>query len=51
MDREVAIYCEVDGEYRFYCDICDLLRIEQFYKNDLKSGTHATNNRKRQQLN
>ena len=39
MDKE-AIYCEDDGEYRVYCDICDKLCIERFYKNHLKSHTH-----------
>ena len=42
-DTQEAIYCEDDGEYRVYCDICDLLCIEQFLKNHLKSGTHLNN--------
>ena len=36
-----AIYCENDGEYRAYCDICDILSIELFYRNHLKSQTHT----------
>ena len=32
-----VIYCADDDEYRVYCDICDKLCIEQFYKNHLKS--------------
>ena len=35
-----AIYCEDDGEYKVYCNICDNLCIEAFYKNHLKSRTH-----------
>ena len=45
-----VFYCEDDGEYRVYCDICDLLCIEQFYKNHLESGTHTNNNCKSHQL-
>ena len=42
MDNEnlEVIYCEDDGEFRVYCNTCDLLCIERFYKNHLKSGTH-----------
>ena len=36
-----AIYCEDDGDYRVYCDICDKLCKERFYKNLLKSQTHT----------
>ena len=49
-DNQQAIYCE-EGEYRVYCDICDELCIERYYKNHLKSKTHTNNIRKRQQLN
>ena len=49
-DNQQVIYCE-DGEYRIYCDICDKLCIEKFYKNHLKSQTHTNNIHKRQQLN
>ena len=33
-------YCANDDEYRVYCDICDELCIERYYKNHLNSGTH-----------
>ena len=49
-DNQKVIYCE-DGEYRLYCNICDDLCIEQFYKNRLKTKTHTNNIRKREQLN
>ena len=50
MDIE-AIYCEDDGEYRVYCEICENLCIERFYENHLKSQTHTSNVYKRQRLN
>ena len=48
MDIEIqeVIYCADDDEYRVYCDICDKLSIERFYKNHLKSQTHINNIRK-----
>ena len=49
-DKQQVIYCE-DGEYRVYCDVCDNLCIEQFYKNHSKSKTHINNICKREQLN
>ena len=49
-DNYEVIYGDDDGEYRVYCDICDLLCIERLYKNHLKSGTHTNNFRKKQQL-
>ena len=49
-DNQQVVYCE-DDEYRVYCEICDNLCIEQFYKNHLKSQTHINNIRKREQLN
>ena len=49
-DNYEVIYCADDNGYRIYCDICDKLCIERFYKNHLKSITHTNNNRKRQQL-
>ena len=39
-DNQKVIYCEV-GEYRVYCNICDELWIEQYFKNHLKSKTHT----------
>ena len=38
-----AIYCDEDDEYRVNCQICDLLCIERYYKNHLKSSTHMNN--------
>ena len=49
-DNQLVIYCEDDGEYREYCDVCDNLCIERFYGNHLKSLTHTNNIRKREQL-
>ena len=45
-----AIYCEDDGEYRVYCDICDNLCIESFYKNHLKSRTHINTINKKKSI-
>ena len=50
IENQDVIYCADDYEDRIYCDICDKLCIERFYKNHLKSRTHTNNNRKRQQL-
>ena len=49
-DNQLVLYCD-DNEYRIYCDVCDKLCIEQFYKNHLKSRTHTNIIRKREQLN
>ena len=46
----LVIYCEVDGEYRVYCDVCDKLCIERFFETHLKSQTHRNNIRKIEQL-
>ena len=48
-ENHQVIYCE-DGEYRVYCDVCDNLCIERFYKNNSKSKTHINNIRKTEQL-
>ena len=48
-NTQEAIYCEDDGEYRVYCNICDKLCIERLYKNHLKSRTHISNIRNKQQ--
>ena len=42
-DNFEVIYCPEDAENRVYCDICDKLCIERFYKNRLKSETHTVN--------
>ena len=49
-DNFAVLYCPEDNEYRVYCDICDNLCIEPFYKNHPKSQTHTNNTRKRQQI-
>ena len=50
-ENQLIIYCEDDGEYRVYCNICDSLCIERFYKNHLKSKTHINNIRKIEEIN
>ena len=40
-DNHLVIYCEDDGEYRVYCDVCANLCIARFYKNHLKSQTYT----------
>ena len=50
-ENQLVIYCDDDGEYRVYCDICDILCIQRFYKNHLKSKTHINNIRKIEELN
>ena len=49
-NNQEAIYCGDDGEYRVFCNICDNLYIEQFFKNHLRSQTHNNKLRKRQHL-
>ena len=49
IEKQEVIFCE-DGELRVYCDVCDILCIERFYKNHLKSKTHIINIRKIEQL-
>ena len=46
--NEEVIY-SADDENRIYCDICDKICIERFYKNHPKSRTHILNTHKRQQ--
>ena len=50
-ENQLVIYCEDDEEYRVYCDVCDTLCIQRFYKNHLKSKTHINNIRKIEELN
>ena len=33
IDDQHVIYCENDREHRVYCDVCDNICIERFYKN------------------
>ena len=49
-ENQLVIYSE-DGEYRVYCDICDSLCTERFYKNHLKSQTHINNIRTIEEIN
>ena len=51
VENQLVIFCENDGEYRVYCDVCDSLCIERFYKNHLKSKTHINNIRKIEEIN
>ena len=46
--RYEVIYCPEDDEYRVYCNVCDKINIERFYKNHLKSGIHINIFYKRQ---
>ena len=48
-DNYEVIYCADDEEYKIYCEICDELCNERYYKNHLKSEIHTTNIHKRQQ--
>ena len=45
--NQQVFYCEDDGEYRVYCNICDKLCIERIYKNLLKSQTQTNSIHKR----
>ena len=49
-ENQLVIFCEDDGEYRIFCDVCDGLCIQRFYKNHLKSKTHINNIRKIKEL-
>ena len=49
--EQLNIYCEDDGEFRVFCDTCDSLCIQRFYKNHLKSQTHINIVRKIEELN
>ena len=46
IDNKQVIFCPEDNEYRVYCDVCDRLCIERYYKNHLQSQTHTNNIRK-----
>ena len=51
VENQQVVYCADDEEYRVYCDICDKLCMERYYKNPWKSGTHTSNFYKRQRIN
>ena len=46
-DNYEVIYSPEDDENLVYCEICDNLCIERFYKNQLKSQTHTNNKQKK----
>ena len=54
MDSDIknydVVYCPEDDEHGVYCEICDKLCIERYYKNHLKPQNHTDNIHKRQQL-
>ena len=50
VENQMIIYCE-DGEYRVYCDVCNNLCIQRYYKNHLKSNTHINNIHKIEEIN
>ena len=49
-ENQLVNYSEDDGEYRSFCDVCNSLCIQRFYKNHLKSKTHINNIRKIEEL-
>ena len=49
-ENQEVIYCEDNGEYRVYCNICDGLCIERFYKIHFKPQTHTNDSHKGHQL-
>ena len=49
-ENQLIIYCDDDGEYRVFCNICDGLCIQRFYKNHLKSQTHIHNIHKKKSI-
>ena len=46
-DNYEVIYFPEDDDYRVYCNICDKLCSERYYKNHLKSQTQTNNKLKR----
>ena len=42
---------DCENQLVIYCDVCDSLCIERFYKNHLKSKTHLKNIRKIEEIN
>ena len=46
-DNYEVIYCPQDDENSVYCEVCDNLCIERFYKNHLKSQTYTNNKHKK----
>ena len=46
-NNQEVTYCDEDGDYRAFCNLCYKLCIEPFYKSHMKSSTHSTNIHKR----
>ena len=44
-------FCEDDGDYRVYCNVCDKFSIDRSYKNRFKSGTRINGIHQRQRSN
>ena len=49
-DNQQVFFCLEEDEFCVYCEICDNLCIEKFYKNYLESKTRNNNIRKEEQL-
>ena len=49
-DNYEVIYCADDDEDEVYCEICDKLCIERYYKNHLKPEIHTNNLYEKQRL-
>ena len=43
IENQEGIYYADDEEYRVYCNIFDKFRIEIYFTNHLKSGSHTNN--------
>ena len=41
------IHCPEDSDSSIYCNLCDILCIDKYYQNHLKSQTHLNNLRKK----
>ena len=50
IDNYEVIYCADDDEYRVYCDVCDKLCIQRFYKIHSKSKTQINDIRKKKKI-
>ena len=51
IENQEVFYCANDDKYRVYCELCDKLCIDRYYKNHLKSQTHTNNIHRRKQFN
>ena len=50
-ENQEVILCPEDDENRVYCNFCDKLCIEDYYKNHLISGAHLNNFYEKQRSN